>query len=160
VRLITEVEGAITDADAAAAAERERALDPALAPDARAALEGLQAIEFGRDRLRHVLPKLKERHQQIAADEYLKKWHAAFATLKLERDALAVELREVYPQFEQQIVGLFARITANDEMLSRLHQARPSDIPLHLRRGMAEFTRFEPSIAARLKLPTFARLAA
>ncbi len=52
-------------------------------------------------------------------------------------------------------------MAANDEELSRLHQARPAGILLHLRgaeleaRGLACFTRYEPSIAERLKLPTF-----
>ena len=31
----------------------------------------MQAAEFARDRLRTVLPRLNERHKQIAAQEYL-----------------------------------------------------------------------------------------
>jgi hypothetical protein len=49
----------------------------------------------------------------------------------------------------------------NDEKLSRLHLARPSGVALHPRgaeleaRGLSGFARFEPSIAATLRLPTF-----
>jgi hypothetical protein len=124
-------------------------------------MEAMQAAEFARDRLRTVLPRLKERHRQIAAQEYLAEWRADFETLKEERDALAAELGEVYPRFESQLTRLFARIAANDERLSRLHQARPAGVALHLRsaeleaRGLEGFTRSEPSIAERLKLPTF-----
>jgi hypothetical protein len=160
--LIAETEGAIADADETAEAERTKALDPALSPDANAAREAMQAAEFARDRLRTVLPRLKERHKQVAAQEYLTEWRADFETVKVERDTLAAELREFYPEVERKIVSLFDRIAVNDEKLSRLHQARPSGVALHLRsaeleaRGLEGFTRSEPSIAARLKLPTFA----
>ena len=159
--LIAETEAAITDADVTAEAERTKALDPALSPDATAAREIMQVVEFARDRLRTVLPRLKERHKQIAAQEDLTQWSAYFETLKVERDALAAELRELYPEFETKITDLLARIAENDGKLSRLHQARPSGVVLHLRgaeleaRSLGGFTRSEPSIAATLKLPTF-----
>jgi hypothetical protein len=159
--LMSEVEAAISSADAAAAAEREKALHPALSPDAKAAREAMQAAEFARDRLRSVLPRLQERHRQVAAQEYLTEWRADFETLTVERDTLAAELCELYPELETKIVSLFARIAANDEKLSRLHQARPAGVALHLRsaeleaRGLESFTRSEPSIAERLRLPTF-----
>jgi hypothetical protein len=159
--LIAETEAAITDADVTAEAERTKALDPALSPDATAAREIMQVAEFARDRLRTVLPRLKERHKQIAAQEDLTQWSAYFETLKVERDALAAELRELYPEFETKITDLLARIAENDGKLSRLHQARPSGVVLHLRgaeleaRSLGGFTRSEPSIAATLKLPTF-----
>ena len=49
--MIAEVESAITAADEAAEAEREKALDPALYPDPKAAREAIEAAEFARDRL-------------------------------------------------------------------------------------------------------------
>jgi hypothetical protein len=72
--LINEIETAISEADASAEAERAKALDPLLSPDPKAAREAMQAAEFARDRLRTVLPRLKERHKQIAAREYLTEW--------------------------------------------------------------------------------------
>jgi hypothetical protein len=55
-------------------------------------------------------------------------------------------------------------VAVNDEALSRLHQRRPAGVALHLRgaeslaRGLDGFTRFEPSIAADLKLPDLDRV--
>ncbi len=52
-------------------------------------------------------------------------------------------------------------MAVNDDKLSRLHQARPAGTALHLRgaeleaRGLEQFTKYEPSIAARLKVPSF-----
>jgi hypothetical protein len=63
------------------------------------------------------------------------------------------------PHYATKIADLFARIAVNDAALSRLHQARPAGVALHLlgaelvARGIGGFTRFEPSIAADLKLP-------
>lgn len=159
--LIAETETAISEADATAHLERSKALDPALSPDATAARETMQAAEFARDRLHTVLPRLKDRHKQIAAQEDRTEWRAKYETLKVERDALAAELRELYPEFETKITDVFVRIAANDAELSRLHLVRPSGVSLHLlgaeltARGLECFTRSEPSIAATLKLPTF-----
>ena len=46
-----------------------------------------------------------------------------------ERDALAAELREFYPEFETKTTDLLARITVNDEKLSRLRHAPPPGDP-------------------------------
>jgi hypothetical protein len=159
--LISETEVAISDAEATADLERSKALDPALSPDATAAREAMQAAEFARDRLHTVLPRLKDRHKQIAAQEDRTEWRAHYETLKVERDALAAELRELYPEFETKIIDLLARIAENDEKLSRLHRARPPGVALHLRgaeleaRSLGGFTRSDPSISTTLKLPTF-----
>ena len=52
------------------------------------------------------------------------------------QNALAEELREVYPDAVTKIVDLFVRITNNDKALSELHQARPAGVMEHL--GSAE----------------------
>lgn len=102
-----------------------------------------------------LLPRL----QQAQAAVCLERWRADFEGLKVERDALAAELREVYPPYATKIADLFARIAVNDAAVSHLHQARPAGVALHLlgaesvARGLDGFTRFEPSIAADLKLP-------
>jgi hypothetical protein len=159
--LISETEAAIARATATADEERVKALDPTLSPDATAAREAMQAAEFARDRLRTVLPRLKERHQQIAVQEYLVEWRANFETLKVERDALAAELREVYPDLETKIADLFTRLVENDEKLGHLHRARPAGVVQHLRsaeleaRGLDDFTISAPSVLKTLRLPTF-----
>jgi hypothetical protein len=89
----------------------------------------------------------------------LAQWRADYEGLKVGRDALAAELREVYPPCATRIADLFARIAANDEALSRLHQRRPAGVALRLlgaelvARGLEGFTRFALSIAGELKLP-------
>jgi hypothetical protein len=159
--LVAETDAAIARATATADEECVKALDPALSPDATAAREAMQAAEFARDRLKTVLPRLKERHRQIAAQEYLTEWRADYETLKVARDELAAELRETYPEFETKITDLFARIAANDEDLGRLHQARPAGVSEHLcgaeleARGLDDFTISAPSVLKTLRLPTF-----
>jgi len=52
--------------------------------------------------------------------------------LKRERDALAEELREVYPDAARKIADLFVRIAANDKALDELHRDRPAGVEQHL----------------------------
>ena len=131
--------------------------------DAQKARQSRADAEFVRDRLQAALPALQLRLQELQAQEYPAQWHADYEGLKVERDALAAELREVYPPYATKIADLFARIAVNDAALSRLHQARPAGVARHLlgaelvARGLDGFTRFEPSIAADLKLPDWDR---
>jgi hypothetical protein len=160
--LIETTEAAIPEADQAAETARKMALDPTLSPDAKAAREAMAAAEFARDRLKTLLPRLQVRYQEVQAQEYLVEWRSDYEKLKDERDGLADELRTIYPEFETKITDLFTRIAANDAELSRLHQARPGGLGLHLlgaelvARDFERFTIREPSIAQELKLPTFA----
>jgi predicted transcriptional regulator len=160
--LIERTEAAIPETDQAAETARSMALDPALSPDAKAAREAMAAAEFARDRLRTVLPRLRERLEQLQAQEYLAEWRSDYEALKVKRDGLADELRTIYPELETKITDLFTRMAANDAELSRLHQARPGGVLLHLlgaelmARDIERFTTREPSIARELKLPTFA----
>ena len=82
--LMTEVESAIIAADQAADTERERALDPLASPDAAKAREAMEAAKFARDRLRTVLPRLKQRHQEVQAYEYRERWRARYETLNFD----------------------------------------------------------------------------
>jgi hypothetical protein len=93
----------------------------------------------------------------------LAKWRANYEALKPERDALAAELSELYPMFTTKIADLFVRIAVNDEKLSRLHQARPAGVSLHLlgaelvARNLSSFSSADPSLAKELKIPNFER---
>ena len=155
--LISETEVAISQT---AETERAKALDPIVSPDAANAHAAMEEAAFRRERLRNVLPRLKQWHQEVAAKEYLAQWLGDYETLKVERDELATELRE-YPVWVAKIGGLFTRVVANDAELSHLHQARPAGVSLHLlgaelaARGLDNFTRDDPSIANELKLPDF-----
>jgi hypothetical protein len=159
--LIRETERAIVDAEATVEAERKRALDPVLSPDAHAARETMASAEFARERLRKVLPRLQARCREIADAEYFKKWHAEYETLKARRDGLAIEFRETYPAVVETLVDLLNRMGANNAELSRLHQTRQPGVSLNLieaelvARGLDGFSRDQPSIAKQLMLPKF-----
>jgi len=160
--LIERTEAAIPQADQAAETARSMALDPALSPDAKAARAAMEDAAFTRDRLKTLLPRLQARYQEVQAQEYLAEWRSDYEKLKVTRDGLAEELRAIYPEFETKITDLLIRIAANDAELSRLHQARPGGVALHLlgaelvARDLERFTSREPSIAQELKFPTFA----
>ena len=160
--LIERTEAAIPEIDQAAETARSEALDPALSPDPKTARAAMEDAAFTRERVKTLLPRLQARYQEVQAQGYLTEWRSDYEKLKGKRDGLADELRTIYPEFEPKIADLFTRITANDAELSRLHQARPAGIALHLlsaelvARDLERFTIREPSIAQELKLPTFA----
>jgi hypothetical protein len=119
----------------------------------------MAAAEFDRDRLCTVLPRLRARYQEVMAREEFDQWRADYEVLKVKRDALAAELCEVYPRAVAQFADLFTRIADNDEELSRLHQARPSGVALHLlgaelaARNLGSFSTADPSITKVVQLP-------
>ena len=160
--LIAETEAAVAAADKSAEAEREKALDPLASPDAAKARAAMEDAAFTRDRLKTLLPRLQARYQEVQAQEHLTQWRTDYEKLKVMRDGLAEELRTIYPEFETKITDLFTRIASNDAELSRLHQARPGGVALHLlgaelvARDLERFTRTKPPIVQELKLPTFA----
>jgi hypothetical protein len=116
---------------------------------------------FGCDRLRTVLPRLQQRHREVAAQEYLAQWRQDYEALKVDRDALAAELLEFYPAVTSKITNLFTRIAANDAELSQLHQKRPAGVGLHLAgaelvaRDLTSFSAVSPPLSEHLKLPDF-----
>jgi hypothetical protein len=156
--LIAETEVAINQA---AEAERAKALDPIVSPDAAKAHAAMEDAAFMRERLRTVLPRLQERYQEVVAQEYLARWREDYEALKIKRDELAAEFREIYPTCVSKIVDVLKRIAASEVELSQLHQVRPSGVSLHLlgaelvARGLDNFTRDDPSIVNELKLPDF-----
>jgi hypothetical protein len=159
--LIAETEAAIVTATENA--KLERALDPLLSPDAKAARAAMEDAQFLVGRLQTLLPRLQQRCEAAQRAEYWAEWRADYEALKVKRDALAAEFRGVYPRAVAEIVSLFARIAANDEELSQLHRARPAGVPLHLRnaeqeaRNLDAFTRDTPSVTKELKLPDWER---
>jgi len=157
--LIEETEAAATAADAAAEAEHAKALDLLASPDAAKARAAMERAAFTRDRLRTVLPRLQQRLLEVQEQEYAARWRIGYAEVETKRDALAAELREMYPPIVARITDLFTRIRACDHEVSRVNGSAPSGEPLRLRevelaaRDLEHFTRAEPSIARELKLP-------
>src|SRR5262249_547588 len=84
-------------------------------------------------------------------------WLTKYDALKRERDALAEELREVYPDAARAIANLFGRIATNNEALAELHRDRPARVEQqHLRsaelhaRGLESFS--TPSLLTSVHL--------
>ncbi|HEY6622076.1 MAG TPA: hypothetical protein VIY68_21240, partial [Steroidobacteraceae bacterium] len=159
-------ENVIGVAEATVETERKNALDPICCSDPDAAREAVASAEFFVLRLRALLPRLEDRLARVAAAEERAEWKARYQPLKAERDALAAELAEVYPQVAAELAHLFGRIAANDIKLNELHLSRPSGISLHLisaellARGLGTFNPANPSIATELRLPAWENSAA
>jgi hypothetical protein len=114
-------------AEEAAAEACAQALDPTvLDPSARA--EAADA-EFIRDRLRAALPKLRTRLAELQKAEAYARWVAEYDRVKPLRDALAQELRELYPEFVTRLTDLLRRIQEVDAEVSRVSYAKPIDVP-------------------------------
>jgi hypothetical protein len=156
--LIAESEEAIVDADLKAAATRAVALDPQLCRDLTAARAAMEDAALAVGRLRTLHTRLIRRHAEVATRERAASWTAAFYEARDRRDALAHELAELYPQAVSNLMNLFIRISACDNEIDRLHQARPSGVSLHLdsvelaARGLDRFTRDKPALMNTLTL--------
>jgi hypothetical protein len=131
--LIKETKGVIVDA------EKEQAVDPRSA-DSRAARQVIIDAMCAANRLGLLLPKLRERYQEVHEREESEKWFAEreatwvdkHDALKKERDALAEELRDVYPEVARKIAELFERIATIDMAIDELNRTRPVRLQRHL----------------------------
>jgi hypothetical protein len=161
--LIAETEAAIAAANAAAEAERTKALDPIASPDAAKARAAMEDAAFTCDRLRTVLPRLKTRLKQVVAAEYAARWEPDYEQVKAVRDALVAELKEVYPPVVAQVADLFNRMAECDRECSRINGLAPDGEHRRLRgveltaRGVKGLLQPDVWIAEQLRLPAFAR---
>ena len=95
---------------------------------------------------------MQEQEQAAAELSEREGWLTKYGALKRERDALAEELRELYPDAARKIADLFARIAENNKELDQLNRDRPPDVDQHLRsaelhaRGLDSFTYNTPSL--------------
>jgi hypothetical protein len=159
--LIEEVETDIAKAD-----QGWRTVDQTPSPDPVAARQAIIDATLAANRLRPLLPELQERYEQVHEREQAAEWRAereaAWLTkhdaLKRERDALAEELRELYPDAVSKIVDVFDRIAVNNEALAERHRDRPAGMEQHLvsaelhARGRDSFSRDTPSLLASVHL--------
>jgi hypothetical protein len=149
--LIEEAEAGIVKAD------KERAIDQTLSLDPRAARQAIEDATFAANRLHTLLPKLQARHQELHDQERAAARLAEQEPLHRERDALAEELREVYPAAVTKILDLFVRITANGKALTELGQSIPPGVnsllsaELHAR-ALDSFTLHIPSLLSSVVL--------
>jgi hypothetical protein len=161
VALIAECETGIERATAAAAEEKVKAMDPAMSPDPRAALDASQLAEFAAARLRTLLPRLHEALRQAQAREVYERWISSYQKLKPQLDEAAEEFAEEYPALVAKLVELFKKAAALDVQLSACNSIRPAGEPRHLRsveltaRDLADFSYAAPSILKLAVLPDF-----
>src|SRR6516165_10425520 len=87
--LIAETEAAISEAEATAEAERAKGLDLLASPDAAKARTAMEDAAFTRDRLRTVLPRLRDRLREVQATEYAAAWEPEFKLVEAQRNELA-----------------------------------------------------------------------
>jgi hypothetical protein len=157
--LIDEAETDIATADQLWRGDQTSSVDPA------AARQVITDAILAADRLRPLLAKLQARYEQVHEQEQAGWWaarEAAWLTeydaLKGERDALAEELREVYPDAARKIANVLGRITTNDEALAELHRSRPDGVEQYLRsaelhaRGLESFSQNTPSLLSSVHL--------
>ncbi|PHY12852.1 hypothetical protein CSW58_09825 [Caulobacter sp. B11] len=106
------------------AAAHQRAMSPT-ADDAeiRAARAEVTDLAFERERLANAVEHLTERHTSLAAAEVRASQQEEHSLAKAERDALVVEIAEVYPKLAEQLIDLFTRLDANDARLSAVNKA-------------------------------------
>jgi hypothetical protein len=161
--LIAETEESIAVADTTAESERVKALDPIASPDPVKARAAMEDAAFTRDRLRTVLPRLHARLKQVKAEEYAARWEAEYEKVKVVRDELAAEMREVYPAAVAQLADLFARIAECDRECSRVDGTAAVGELRRLRRvelaarGVEGLLQPDVYIAEMLRLPFFWR---
>ena len=168
IAIALQPDAAVTSADLAALieeteagiakAEKGRAIDQTLSLVPKAARQAIADATFAANRLRTLLSKLQARYQQLRDEEEVTAWLAEFDGFKPGRDALAAELRSVYPDAVTKIVDLFVRITENDKARSERLQGRPAGVmerllsaELHAR-GLDSFTDNMPSLLTAVHL--------
>jgi hypothetical protein len=125
--LVAETEAAVTDADQEAITAREQALDPIASPDPTKARAAMEAAAFTRDRLRTVLPRLQQHFKEVSSQEEYTRWVAGYEQIKIKRDAVAAELRTLYPEFASKLVDLLSRIEVIDREVEQVKSAKPFD---------------------------------
>jgi hypothetical protein len=148
VALIKETETVIADAEA------EHAVDP------RTTRPAITDTMFVANRLGPLLQKLQARYQEVHEQDESEKWLAEreanwlaeYDALKVLRDSLVEELRDVYPEPTRRMADLFVRIAANNKALDELNRTRPEGVHRHLlsvelaARGLDGFSVNTPSL--------------
>ena len=120
-RLLPEVEGAASSADAVAKEARVRALDPLLARDeVTVARREMDDAEFTRDRLTEAAKRLGERVAELRALEKARAQRAEHERVSAERDRLAAELERMAKPITE-IAGLVAQIDARDREIRNIN---------------------------------------
>jgi chromosome segregation ATPase len=165
-KLITDAEAACLRADEEAQHARDRALDPTIAASqAVGHRKEMGDAQFRRDRLQAALNKLQTHLPKLEAEEEDHRRWIEYERAKVERDALAAELKSLYPRLALQLSDLLSRIEANDRLIEIINTRRmPAKADRLLGaeamardlQGYVESGASIPRITANLVLPAFA----
>jgi hypothetical protein len=162
--LLAETELAISEADAVVLLERSKAIDISASPSAEAAQDALaraSAAAFNRDRLQSILPRMREKLTASLEGERHARWLADYRKVEAERDALAAEFAETYPNLVAQLADLFGRMDANGRRCAEINSSASALQNEHRRllkpelhaRGLDAFSRDYPEISKTMVLP-------
>lgn len=160
VALVQEAEAAVAEAQATVERELANALDVGNA-DPDHSDELARKAERTIARLDRALPQLRERIRSLEAREYRERWNAAGDKLAIERDALADELRELYPAVIAQLADIFQRIDANAAAIGDLHGRAPHGEHRRLldaelvARDLPNYDAVHPRLRDGLRLPNW-----
>ncbi len=161
MELIDEVATAADQAEQLAVAEKAKALDLIASPDAGKAHDAVVAAELTRDRLKTILPKLRERLTDALAAEQHARWVADYQRIEAARDAAANNFSK-YPELIAQLVDILREAEAVDKEVSRINIAAPEGEHRRLlgveltARGLTAHSRTQPEIAKNISLPEWA----
>ena len=162
--LIKETERTVVCCVEAAERARRHALDPTLSAEEVAdARRQMEDAAFRRERLQMAAARLRERLAEVKALEEDQRRQAVYDRVETERDRLAAELADLYPDFAQRLAELLPRIAANDREIAYLNTQLPSgcdrlrgaelaarNLDGFVRNGLAT-----PSVVNELVLPSF-----
>jgi hypothetical protein len=160
--LITDVEMALIEAGEASHLARSQAMWPALPVDEVAiARKLMEDAQFRQSRLEIAIVKLRERVAWLKSQEQDAERRVAYDKVKEERDQLAEELADTYPELASKLAELLHRVVANDAEIAGLKlptgRVRPLGAELtarglqHFQAGMSP----TPSIVRDTHLPSF-----
>jgi hypothetical protein len=128
----------------------------------------LKAAEFACERLQALLPRLKQRYQQVANQECYDRWATEFDQVLPRYDAAVEQFKAVYEEFEAKIIAALVEATAVDAEVQRIAACKPYDLPQtngdgrnlpkveFAARGITGVGLYGHSILRDMKLPAFA----
>lgn len=165
-RLLQQTEEAAVVASERAAAAKKQALDPQVTASAlRTARTAMEDSSFAKERLDAAIGRLRQRLAEVAEAEDDARRLVKYQQVATERDQLAAELAELYPEFAEKLAALLVKIAANDKMVqfTNLPINRPRRRPALQRaelvaRGLDTLqwgTNTIPSLVVDVVLPTF-----
>jgi hypothetical protein len=156
--LITETELSLVQAEATVDQQKARAIDMTKTPDVRGVVEEITTSELLRDRLKTVLPRLRDKLRVSLVTESEARWTAKAQRVEADADLLADEFSTAYAEHVTALLDLFQRMAASDREVRALNIDAPSGAR-HLRtaeqiaRGLdGGFSTSTPSIIAQVQL--------